>query len=275
MSTNAPVEPPDHPEYADLVDDCSLMELPSGAGVPSLAAAVARHREAAGATSRLRSLVVPDPVLPALLDLPGLVGDEDPLAVTVAVSGGAGGIEPAARWAQRPPLAVAGLATTLRDLDDLAGAARRTVAAAQQVADTLPGLAEVPVSVGLPLDGVGQAGWEGALDELAMADHVVSFRTGDHAVPAPVVVAAMDAALDREVAMRFSGAHPEVSRGGRPGYRNLLLAVRLTLDGEPDEAQAVLAEDDPARLDARAADLGPDALLRARRWLRSVEARPA
>jgi hypothetical protein len=273
VSTSAPAQSDDQPEYADLLDDAALLEPPSGGGVASLADAVARHRLHASRSPRVRSLVIPDPMLPALLDLPDLPDLTDPLVVTVAVSGGAGGIEPAAQWASRSPsLQVTTLATALRDLDDLAGAARRTVAAVEQARGALPGLEESAVSVGMPLEQAGQPGWLAALDEIAMADLAVSLRTGDRAAaPEQLVTSAVDAALDREVAVRFTGAHAEVTRGGRHGYRNLVVALRLALDGEAREAAAALAETDPARLDARAADLGSDALVRARRWLPAVE----
>ncbi|QIK65681.1 hypothetical protein G7072_04395 [Nocardioides sp. HDW12B] len=269
MSTNGPDAPEVAPEHAGLVDDATLLEPPSGAGVASLADAVARHRQRLTPGGLVGSLVVPDPMLPALADL--LSGaSSDPLALTVVVSGGAGGIEPASQWASR----IAGarlrtLSTTLRDLDDLAGAARRTTAAAEQ---TLAGLDDpdaTHVSVGLPLEGVGRPGWLAALDEVAMADLTVSFRTaGQGPALAPAVVEAVDAALDREVAIRFTGPNHAVT-GFDP--EALLLAVRLVLDGEADEARAVLAGS--ADLHTVRADLGSDALARVRRWLPSVEAR--
>ena len=194
----------------------------------------------------------------------------DPLAMTVVVSGGAGGIEPAAQWASRcAGSQLRTLSTTLRDLDDLAGAARRTVTAAEQAAAGLDDPDATRVSVGLPLEGVGRPGWLAALDEVAMADLTVAFRTGDvSTVPARTVVEAVDAALDREVPIRFTGPGRVVG-GFAP--QSLLLAVRLVLDGETEEALAVLAGS--ADLDSVRAAVGSDALVRARRWLASVEAR--
>ena len=84
-------------------------------------------------------------------------------------------------------------------------------------------------------------------------------------VPAETLVSAVDAALDREVPIRFTGP------GSRFTPQALLLAVRLVLDGETDEALAVL--DGSADLDSVRAEIGSDALLRARRWVPSVEAR--
>ena len=280
MSTNAPLPGPDPdqivgseaadlpPEHVGLVDDASLLEPPSGAGVASLADAVARHRKRLAPGGLVGSLVVPDPMLPALADLLG-GSDEEPLAITVVVSGGAGGIEPAARWASRCVGArLRTLATTLRDLDDLAGAARRTVTAAAQARDGLDDPDATRVSVGLPLEGVGRPGWVAALDEVAMADLMVGLRIGDVGpVPARAVVEAVDAALDREVPIRFTG--PGGAAGGFDPQA-LLLAVRLVLDGETDGALAVLTGS--VDLAGVHAQLGSDALVRARRWLPSVEA---
>lgn len=281
MSTNAPQpgSDPDRilgseavdlpPEHVALVDDATLLEPPSGAGVASLADAVARHRQRLTPGGLVGSLVVPDPMLPALADLLRGAGDGS-LAIAVVVSGGAGGIEPATQWASRCAGAqLRTLSTTLRDLDDLAGAARRTTTAAQRALDTLDDPDATRVSVGLPLEGVGRPGWLAALDEVAMADLTVSFRTaGQGAGLAPAVVEAVDAALDREVPMRFTGPNHAVT-GLAP--EALLLAVRLVLDGETPAARDVLSG--TADLDAVRAEVGSDALQRARRWLPSVEAR--
>lgn len=270
MSTNGP-DASDVPlEHAGLLDDATLLEPPSGAGVASLADAVARHRERLVPDGLVGSLVVPDPMLPALADLQGGVAAGEPLALTVVVSGGAGGIEPAARWASRcPGTQLRTLSTTLRDLDDLAGAARRTTAAAQQALDILDDPDATRVSVGLPLEGVGRPGWLAALDEVSTADLTVSFRTaGQGAAPAPAVVGAVDAALDREVPIRFTGPNHVVT-GLAP--EALLLAVRLVLDGETETAREVLTGS--ADLGSIRAEIGSDALVRSRRWLPSVEAR--
>ena len=258
------------PEHVGLVDDATLLEPPSGAGVASLAGAVARHRQRLSPDGPVGSLVVPDPMLPALVDLLVGPGAGEPLTITVVVSGGAGGIEPAAQWASRCAGArLQTLSATLRDLDDLAGAARRTVTAAEQALDGLDDPDATRVSVGLPLEGVGRPGWLAALDEIAMADLTVAFRTaGQGASLASVLVDAVDASLDREVPMRFTGPNPAVT-GLAP--EALLLAVRLVLDGERATARDVVTGS--ADLDGVRAEVGSDALVRARRWLPSVEAR--
>ena len=281
MSTNAPQpgSDPDQivgaeaadlpPEHVGLVDDAILLEPPSGAGVASLAAAVARHRQQVAPGGQVGSLVVPDPMLSALSDLLGGAGGES-LAITVAVSGGAGGIEPAVRWASRcVGASLRTLSTTLRDLDDLPGAARRTTTAAEQALAGLDDPEAIRVSVGLPLEGVGRPGWLAALDEIAMADLAVSFRTaGQGTSPAPALVEAVDAALDREVPIRFTGPN-RAGTGFAP--EALLLAVRLVLDGETATARDVLAGS--ADRETVRAEVGSEALQRVRRWLPSVEAR--
>ncbi len=270
MSTNGPDAPEAAPEHAGLVDDATLLEPPSGAGVASLADAVRRHQARVVAGGLIGSLVVPDTMLPSLAELQGGVAPGEPLALTVVVSGGAGGIEPAVQWASR----VAGaqlrtLSTALRDLDDLAGAARRTTAAAEQALAGLDDPVAARLSVGLPLEGVGRPGWLAALDEVAMADLAVSFRTaGQGAALAPFVVEAVDAALDREVPIRFTGPNHAVT-GFAP--EALLVAVRLVLDGEAATARDVLAG--AADLDSVRVEIGSDALVRARRWVPSIEAR--
>ena len=81
---------------------------------------------------------------------------------------------------------------------------------------------------------------------------------------------AVDAALDREVPIRFTGPNHAVT-GFDP--EALLLAVRLVLDGETATARDVLSGS--VDLAAVRAEIGSDALQRARRWLPSVEARLA
>ncbi len=271
MSTNATGPRDVAPEHAGLVDDATLLDPPSGAGVVSLADAVSRHRQRLAPAGLVGSLVVPDPMLPALADLLGGTADE-PLAITVVVSGGAGGVEPAVQWASRIAGArLSTVSTTLRDLDDLTGAARRTTTAAQQALDALDDPDATRVSIGLPLEGVGRPGWLAALDEVAMADLTVSFRTaGQGAALASALVDAVDAALDREVPIRFTGPNHAVT-GFDP--EALLVAVRLVLDGETATARDVLTGS--VDLDSMRDEVGSDALVRARRWVPSVEARPS
>jgi hypothetical protein len=158
----------------------------------------------------------------------------------------------------------------LRDLDDLAGAARRTVAAADL---------GVPVHVEPPLgELVGTHGWSAALDELAAADLRLKFRTGGletQAFPSTRALgAAIDAALDRELPFKCTaGLHHAVRHRAADtgydhhGFLNVLLATRAALDG--DDVTAALEEADAQVVVSRLREVGSDALTRARRWFTS------
>lgn len=209
-------------------------------------------------------LVVPDVRLPDVIDaLDDLDGDEEAgLPISVLVTGGAGAIEPAVRWATRSPvLDLGSVAVTLRNTDDLVESAQRVVAALG-ACDIDP--TDVPVFAELPRteDEPGH-GWLGALDVLAAAEVGVKVRTASSAA---AIAATIDAALDRELPLRAAAGAALVSTPGadvETGVLNLLRAVRGCLDGE--DVVAVLTEQS---VDALLAD--PDGLARARRWLPSV-----
>jgi hypothetical protein len=253
-------------EYTALVDDAAMFpprELP-------LPEAVAEHRQHRSApyAGLVGPFVVSDVRLPELADLVRPVGE--PLAVTVVVTGGAGALEPAARWADGSPLLeLRSLEVALRDLDDLAGSARRVVTAATAL--------DVPVYVEPPTVQAGGAGWSAALDEVAAADLRLKFRTGgvtpDLVPSVDQLVRCIDAALDRELSFKCTaGLHEPVRHrtpggGSAHGFLNVLLATRKALDG--DDAAAALAEEDPGALVAELRAVGVDALLRTRRWFTS------
>lgn len=197
------------------------------------------------------------------LDVPSAGGDH-PLLVTV--TGGAGQVAGAARAAAaRDAL----LVVPLRDLDDLGANARRVCAAVAGEVE------EERVLLGMPADQP-LGGWLAAADEAAACGLGLALRSGfgGRALPAEVVAASLEAALDRECAMRWLGAHPLLPRPGADDHATLalLLATRAAWDGEP--ATDVLALDAPALLDAVRTLLGaePDALTRARRWCGGVGA---
>jgi hypothetical protein len=257
------------PEYTALVDDAAIFPP----GEAPLAEAVPAHRAhlAAPYAAMVGPFVVSDDRLP---DLAGLVDpDDEPLRVTVVVTGGAGAVEPAYRWATAPGLEVAGIEVALRDLDDLAGNARRVVAAVTQLGVDVPVHVEPPLVPGAPSHG-----WLTALDEVASADLRVKLRTGGvtaDAFPAEATVAtAIDAALDRELPFKCTaGLHHAVRhRAGDTGFEhhgflNVLLATRAALDG--DDVTAALAEQDPQAVVRRLTEAGSDGLVRARRWFTS------
>jgi hypothetical protein len=214
--------------------------------------------------------VVSDTRLP---ELAALVEDGDPLRVTVVVTGGAGAIEPAYRWATAPGLEVAGIEVALRDLDDLAGSARRVVAALTQLGTDVPAYVEPPLVPGPPSHG-----WLSALDEVASADLRLKLRTGGvtaDAFPSEQTVAtAVDAALDRELPFKCTAGLHHAVRHRAPdtgfehhGFLNVLLATRAALDG--DDVTVALGEQDPEAVVDRLAEAGSDALARARRWFTS------
>ena len=98
----------------DLVDDAAI--FPPG-NVP-LDRAVAEHH--AHRTSEYAAMVggfvVSDVKIPDLLEVLGERDDDEPLTVNVVVTGGAGAIEPAVRWASRSPLLrLTALECALRD----------------------------------------------------------------------------------------------------------------------------------------------------------------
>ena len=261
------------PEYAALVDDAAMFP-PGNAPLAEAVAGYRRHRYAPHA-ELVGPFVVSDVRLPELAELLVASGDDEPLPVTVVVSGGAGALEPAARWADGSRhLELRGLEIALRDLDDLAGAARRVVAAADLGLD-VPVYVEPPVVQ--PPGGPGH-GWLAALDEVAAADLRLKFRTGgvtaDLFPSAADLGTAIDAALDRELPFKCTaGLHHAVHhRAGDTGFEhhgflNVLLAVRATLDG--DDLTAALNERDASVVVARLEAIGSEALVRARRWFTS------
>lgn len=191
--------------------------------------------------------------------------------VTVAVSTGAGGIAGAARVAVRGP-GLRALEVALRDLDDLAGNARRVSAAVDQArAEGVLG-EEVPVRVVLPPTEPGH-GWLAAADEIAAMELHLGLRTGavetDLLPPAPIVAAWIDAALDRELPFACGGGpHPAVRRPDGHGVLNLLLATELLFEGGArNEAEQLLEQTAERALADRVSSIESP---RPGRWLTAV-----
>ncbi len=208
-------------------------------------------------------------------DLPH-VAPGPPLAVVL--TGGAGQVAGPAALATRAGHTLVALEIALRDLDDLAGNARRVVAAVD-VARAAGDLDEdVAVHVELPATpGPPSYGWLAAADEVASAELLLKFRTGGldaDAHPASATLAAwIDAALDRETPFKCTaGLHRAVRHTGtdgveRHGFLNVLLATRRAFDGaSPTDVVATLEERDGATL---AVAVGTEHLAGARRWFRS------
>jgi hypothetical protein len=254
--------------FAGLVDDAAIFP-PGDAPLPDAVAAYAARRDEWYA-ALVGSFVVTDEKLPKV---------EQRLPLSVVVTGGAGAISPALHLAARNDADVAGVEVALRDLDDLAGNARRVVAAvdaarADGVLDE-----EMPVYVELPQQEPG-ASWLGAADTVCEAELRLKFRTGgleSHLFPgAPTLVAWIDAALDRETPFKCTaGLHNALRHTGADGFEhhgflNVLLATRLAFDGAaPDEVVSVLEERVAEIVLERWQEQGDEALARARRWFTS------
>lgn len=259
------------PEFlARLVDDAAIFP-PGDLPLPQALAEHRIHRSSPYA-DLLGPFVVSDTALPELCRLVE-EDDREPVAISLVVTGGAGAIEGAVRWAARAPrISLTGLEIALRDEADLAHNAGRVLAAADAAADEL-GAADLYVEPPR-LHGAPTPGWLAALDELALREVRLKFRTGgvtSDAVPSAVELAScLEAALDRELAFKCTAGlhravrHVDASGVAHHGFLNVLRATRATLDGE--DAVAVLEETDPAAL---LANLDPGALGRARRWFTS------
>ncbi|MGN6781011.1 MAG: hypothetical protein ACTHJH_05875 [Marmoricola sp.] len=278
------------PEFlARLVDDAAIFP-PGDLPLPRALAEHREHRRSPYA-DLVGTFVVSDATLPALCDLvqgdlvqgdlmpddlvPGdlVPAEQQPVAVTLVVSGGAGAVEGAVRWAARAPgISLAALEIALRDEADLAHNAGRVLAAVDAVAEEL---GEAAVSVEPPrVRGEPTAGWLAALDELAARAVRLKFRTGGldaDAVPTPTELAAcLEAALDRELAFKCTAGlhralrHVDAAGITHHGFLNVLLATRAGLDGA--DVVAVLEETAPSAL---LAGLDPAGLARARRWFTS------
>jgi hypothetical protein len=249
-----------------FIDDTAVFP-PSSVALDRAVAEHRAHRRSAYA-GLLGGFVVSDLKVPDLIDvLDGGNGDdeEEPLEINLLVTGGAGAIAPAVRWASRAPhLRLRAIELTLRDEDDLAHNARRALTALDAVEEDL---SEVEVYVELPrsVDGPTHR-WLAALDELGAAELRAKFRTGGvtpDAIPAVAeLVSWIDAALDRELPFRCTGGLVNaVSGPASYGFLNVLVATRACLDGA--DAAVVLTETSAETLLG-----GTDAeeLARTRRW---------
>jgi hypothetical protein len=198
--------------------------------------------------------------------------DHGPLAVTVVITGGAGGIEPAVRYGDRSgDIEVKAVEVRLRAEEDLSRNALRVVRVCDDCLD------EETAYVEIGLDGA----WERALDVVADAGYAAKLRTGglDAALfPSEAQVAAfITACLDREVPFKCTaGLHNAVRHTAADtgfehhGFLNVLLATRASLDGaSQDDLEQLLADRDGEGLAARARELSDDQAASTRRWFTS------
>ena len=252
------------PAWSGLLDDAAI--FPPGNAVLTDAVEAYAARRDSWYADLVASLVVRDTDL-------GSVGTDAPLSVVI--TGGAGAIAGPLGLAARRGHRVAGIEIALRDLDDLAGNARRVVAAVDAARGD--GVLDdgTPVFVELP-QGEVTFGWQAAADEVAAAELRLKFRTGGveaHLFPtADELVSWIDAAIDRETAFKCTaGLHNAVRHRDdatgfeHHGFLNVLVATQRLFDGAPDPV-ADLEEREPSALLQRAADVD---LAKARRWCTS------
>jgi hypothetical protein len=257
-------------QYVGLVDDAAVFP-PGDAPLPdAIAAHTARRSEPWSAL--VGSFVLKD------TDLPQVRGTTARLSVVC--TGGAGQVAGPLGLASRLGLDVAGLEIALRDLDDLAGNARRVVAAVDEAKAGLddPEAADA-LDVFVELPGPTTHGWLAAADEVAAREDLglrLKFRTGGldaDLFPSEATLAAwIDAALDRETPFKCTAGLHHALRHTDPetgfehhGFLNVLAATRAALDG--GDVEAVLAERDAAALLGALRD--GDTLTRTRRWFTS------
>lgn len=269
MSTGLPAP------YADLVDDAAIFP-PGNAPLPEAVGAFL-HRSTEWYAGLVGPLVISDVRLPDLLEVVDELDPQDPLPTSVVISGGAGSVLPAAKWATGSGLlSLRGLEIALRDPDDLAGNARRVAAAvdearAEGVLDD-----EAPVYVELPHVG-STASWLAAADVVAEHEFRLKFRTGgvdaDLFPHSHALARWIDAALDRETPFKCTaGLHNAVRHTDETGFEhqgflNVLLATGHAFDGGGTEDITALLEERDGQ--ALAAMVDEDELVRARRWFRS------
>ncbi|HET7684715.1 MAG TPA: hypothetical protein VFK34_13710 [Marmoricola sp.] len=264
------------PEWlTGLVDDAAT--FPPGNAPLEQAVAEHRHHRAASYAGLVGGFVVSDVKLPDLIGILDERADrhdeEEPLGINLVVTGGVGAIEPAVRWADRAPLVrLDALEYALRDEDDLVRNAQRLSSMVDMLEEEL---AHVEVFVEpTRLAGEPTHGWLGALDELALRELPLKFRTGgvtaDAFPSAAELAAAIGAALDRELPFKCTAGLHNALRHTDPetgfdhhGFLNVLAATRASLDGA--DARAALEETDH---DVLLEGLDEETQTRTRRWFR-------
>jgi len=255
------------PTWTGLVDDAAI--FPPGNAPLHEATAAYSARRSEWYAGFVGSFVLKD------TDLPLVRGTDADLSVVV--TGGAGQVAGPLGLTRKLGLSVVGVEIALRDLDDLAGNARRVVAAvdaarAEGVLDE-----QTPVHVELP-QADPSASWLGAADEVAAAELRLKFRTGGteaEAFPAAGTVARwIEAALDRETPFKCTAGlhqairHRDAETGfEHHGFLNLLLATELLFaGGSIDDATDLVDLASPPDLITHAFNTD---LSGTRRWFRS------
>jgi hypothetical protein len=268
--------------FSSLVDDAAIFP-PGNAPLTEALSAHRGHRAAAYA-DLVGPFVVRDVALPDLIDAIRAEGSPAPLTVTVVVTGGAGAIEPAVRWATRAEeLELAAVELGLRDEEDLPRNARRVTTVVDQLRAAGDLDDDTPVYVEPPrvLGTQPPTSWLSALDEVAALDLRLKLRTGGVTADAfpgtDELAVCIDAALDRELRFKCTAGlhnalrHRDDETGfDHHGFLNVMAATRAALDGAavPDVAE-VLARTEPAAVREALDSAGPEGLVSARRWFTS------
>lgn len=169
------------------------------------------------------------------------------LPVHLAVTGGAGALEAALRWCAARPgqVSLRRVSVRLRGEETPARNAQRVVAVLDSV--DLPDAVEAYAA---PPPGPVSPAWLATLDELAMREVGLLLDGGEE--PGGAQAAVVDAALDRELPLVFTGR-------GAADVTAAMTLVRATLDGEPPPDGWLATESGDA-----------DLALRTRRWCRGV-----
>lgn len=259
--------------FAGLIDDAAVFP-PGNASVPE---AVRRHREHRSAwfAPLIGPLVVPDTELAKVSRAATDIGAEgEELAVSVVITGGAGGLVALARR-DLPGLEVVAAEIALRDLDDLAGNAGRVVAAAEELDPD-----EVTVFVELPFSH----GWIGAVEVIEAAGLLGKIRTGglepDAFPPADRLAQQLSELIEADLPFKATaGLHrawPNRVTGERGetlhqyGFVTLLMAIEALIDGAGQEAAVdLLRLEDPGRIYTAMQGWDDPAATRVRRRFRS------
>ncbi len=266
MSTELPATFP--ATWTGFFDDAAVFP-PGNAELPEAVQSFRARRDEWYA-DLVASLVVTDERVPAV------AAGEIPLSIVI--TGGAGAVSGALKLAARAGNPVAGLEIALRDLNDLAGNARRVVAAVDAARADGALDDETPVFVELPAGDVTY-GWEAAADEVAAAELRLKFRTGGieaHLFPSSGQLASwIDAALDRELAFKCTAGLHNAVRHRDPetgfehhGFLNVLAATAEADSGlAAADVAGTLDGTDEAELLGLARELD---LAKARRWFTGV-----
>ncbi|MEO5662984.1 MAG: hypothetical protein ABIR39_06850 [Nocardioides sp.] len=254
--------------WSGFFDDAAVFP-PGNAALPDAVEAF-RARQDEWYAALAASLVITDQRVPdvSAADVP----------LSIVITGGAGAIGGALTLAARAGNPVAGLEIALRDPDDLAGNARRVVAAVDAARNDGTLDDETPIFVELPAGDVTY-GWESAADEVAAAELRLKFRTGGveaHLFPTSGQIAAwIDAALDRELTFKCTAGLHNAVRHRDPetgfehhGFLNVLAATAEADSGlGADDVAETLELTDEAELLGLVRELD---LAKARRWFTGV-----